>query len=67
MVQLERSLGRLWKSLTLDQLSITKIFLGKVKGKGLGVSLLLDPDFQVNYSQAGECVQPQLPSKAELQ
>ena len=40
-------------------------FLGKVKGKGLGVSLLLDPEFQANFS--GGPLQPKLPSKTELQ
>ena len=40
-------------------------FLGKVKGKGLGVSLLLDPELQANIS--GGPLQPKLPSKTELQ
>ena len=40
-------------------------FLGKVKGKGLGVSLLLDPDLQANLF--GEPFQPKLLSKTELQ
>ena len=41
-------------------------FLGKVKGKGLGVSLLLDPDLQANFS--GGLLQSKLPTpKAELQ
>ena len=41
-------------------------FLGKVKGKGLGVSLLLDPDLRANLSGTSS-LQPELPSKAELQ
>lgn len=43
---------------------LLKEFLGKVKGKGLGVSLLLDHDLQANFS--GGPLQPKLPSKAEL-
>lgn len=41
-------------------------FLGKVKGKGLGVSLLLDPNLRANSSGMSS-LQPELPSKAELQ
>ena len=40
-------------------------FIGKVKVKGLGASLLLDPDLQANCS--GGPLQPKLPSKAEQQ
>ena len=44
-------------------------FLGKVKGKGLGVSLLFDSDCRC-WSTTTDCVtnalSPQLPSKEEL-
>ena len=45
-------------------------FLGKVKGKGLGVSLLFDSDCRC-WSTTADCatnaLSPQLPSKEELQ
>ena len=47
--------------------SLLQSFLTKVKGRGLGVSLLFDPDCRCWSTDAAQCSPPVLPSKKALQ